>query len=52
MRLAEAAWMLLPPTGLPALPTALVLVASWAAIGGFGAAWLLRSLRQSRPVKV
>ena len=42
MRLVEAAWMLLPPTGLPALPTALMLVASWVAIGGFGAALLLR----------
>jgi hypothetical protein len=42
MRLAEAAWMLLPPTGLPVLSIALMLVASWATIGGFGAALLLR----------
>ncbi|GAO38466.1 hypothetical protein SCH01S_15_00910 [Sphingomonas changbaiensis NBRC 104936] len=46
MRLVEAAWMLLPPTGLPALPTALLLVASWAAIGGFGAVLLLRAVRR------
>lgn len=46
MRPVEAAWMLLPPTGLPALPAALLLFASWAAIGGFGAALFLRRLRQ------
>jgi hypothetical protein len=52
MRLVEAAWMLLPPTGLPALPTALLLVASWAAIGGLGIAMLLRRTPVWAPTKV
>lgn len=50
MRLVEAAWLLLPPTGLPVLPTALMLAASWAAIGGFGTALFLRGRRVERSV--
>ena len=42
MQLLEAAWFVLPPAGLPLFPTALLLVAAWAAIGGLGAAFLLR----------
>jgi hypothetical protein len=42
MRLVEAAWLVLPPAHLPALPAALLLVAAWAGIGGLGAALLLR----------
>jgi hypothetical protein len=52
MRLAEAAWMLLPPTRLPVLPTALMLVASWAAIGGLGTALLLRRAPMRTPAEV
>jgi len=46
MRPVEAAWLLLPATGLPAGTTALMLVASWAAIGGFGAALFLGRARK------
>jgi hypothetical protein len=42
MRLVEAAWLVLPPAHIPALPTALLLVAAWAAMGGLGAALVLR----------
>lgn len=49
MRLVEAAWMMLPPVALPFLPTLLLLVASWAAIGGFGAALFLRHVRSVSP---
>jgi len=42
MQLLEAAWFVLPPTGLPFFPTALLLLAAWCAIGGLGAAFLLR----------
>lgn len=42
MRLVEAAWLVLPPAHLAAWPTALLLVAAWVAIGGLGAAMLLR----------
>jgi hypothetical protein len=52
MRPVEAAWMLLPPTGLPALPTALLLLASWAAIGGFALALLARRLPERVPEKL
>ena len=43
MQLADAAWLVLPPADLPPLPTALLLIAAWAAIGGLGAALLLRN---------
>ncbi|HEY1604934.1 MAG TPA: hypothetical protein VGF77_04995 [Allosphingosinicella sp.] len=42
MRLIEAAWLVLPPADLPALPGALLLVCAWAGMGGFGTALLLR----------
>jgi hypothetical protein len=42
MRLVEAAWLVLPPAHLPALPAALLLVAAWAGTSGLGAAMLLR----------
>lgn len=42
MRLIECAWLVLPSAHLPALPAILLLVAAWIAMGGLGAALLLR----------
>ncbi len=52
MRLVEAAWLVLPPAHLPALPAALLLVASWAAMGGLGAAWLLRGRERAAEAQI
>ena len=49
MQLIEAAWLVLPPAHLSALPAVLLLVAAWAGIGGLGAAVLLR--RRERPAE-
>lgn len=49
LRLVEAAWELLPATGLPVIPTVLLVFAGWAAIGGFGAFWFLRRLPEVEP---
>lgn len=50
MRLVEAAWLVLPPTGISALGGAALWIASLAAIGGLGTAVLLRLLaRQGAP---